>query len=827
VICSSSGYRSAILSVCAALACSFLASPAAAQSLSTAGGVIDGVVTTQGGTIRLGGAQVVVRDAADREITTQLSEGDGHFRFVALPTGTYHLEASLDGFEPKTLAVVVATDKAAVATFDLPIAAISQIVDVVGTSPVISSAGTLAPAETISARERDQYTPGGGLQGALRLLASIIAVPGGVSIKGGRPSQASVQLGPSTLVNPTTGLTQVSLPDDAIDSVSVLSNPYAVEYGRFSSGLVVISTRRAGDEWRLRLNNLDPTFRTKRGGSPFDVKGIGVFGPRVEIGGPIVKSRLFVEQTAQYRYSAADVASRPEDELRTSQMFSSFTRADANLSPRHSLVATAGLFPRKSARDTLGTFTPPAATVDLHMNSGQLGVTERALWTDALFTETTIQVHDIRTDVLPQGAAPMELRPETTAGNFFNQQHRSTGAFQLVESLSGTRNIRGGLHLFKVGFDLLYSDFDGSSASRPVIIERSNGTMARRLDFPLLALQSIASTDVALFAQDRVQPNTRWFVEFGGRLDRDGIAERFNLTPRVGTAVLLNQSGSAVLRGGFGLFYERTPLTAGAFDQFESPMDSRFGRDGSTLLGPPVRFVHRTGTLETPYSRAWDVGYDYRLNPMWAFHLGAVDRRGSHELIVEPLRTAQAGELRLSSDGRSRYRELEAGLHFTHTPAADFNVTYVRSSARGDLNALANYFDAILWPVVGANAFAPLNVDAPNRLLARGRMMPTPTWLLLGIFDWRTGFPYSIVDETLDFVGPRNSARFPTYARLELGLEHRFRILKYQPWIGVRAYNALNAFLPTDVQANVGAPSFGSLYNSEYRQFRLQVRFER
>ena len=52
-----------------------------------------------------------------------------------------------------------------------------------------------------------------------------------------------VQLGPGMFVDPSTGLTQVSLPDDAIDSVAVLANPYAVEYGRFSSGLVVIQTR--------------------------------------------------------------------------------------------------------------------------------------------------------------------------------------------------------------------------------------------------------------------------------------------------------------------------------------------------------------------------------------------------------------------------------------------------------------------------------------------------------------------------------------------------------------------------------------------------------
>jgi hypothetical protein len=39
--------------------------------------------------------------------------------------------------------------------------------------------------------------------------------------------------------------------------------------------------------------------------------------------------------------------------------------------------------------------------------------------------------------------------------------------------------------------------------------------------------------------------------------------------------------------------------------------------------------------------------------------------------------------------------------------------------------------------------------------------------------------------------------------------------------------NALDAFLPTDVQANNSSPFFGSFYNSEYRQFRIQTRFER
>src|SRR5262249_8442324 len=195
----------------------------------------------------------------------------------------------------------------------------------------VATGATLAPTDSIASRDIEQYASG-GFHAALRLLASIIEVPGGLSIKGGRPSQAAVQIGVSTFVDPSTGLSTMSLPDDAIDSVAVLPNPYAVEYGRFSSGLVVIQTRRAGDTWKTRLNNLDPTFRTARG-TMFNVQGIAAFAPRLETGGPIIKDQLFLEQTAQFRYGTSDVPSRPEDELKKTKWFSSFSRVDWNVSP--------------------------------------------------------------------------------------------------------------------------------------------------------------------------------------------------------------------------------------------------------------------------------------------------------------------------------------------------------------------------------------------------------------------------------------------------------------------------------------------------------------
>src|SRR6185295_3235421 len=116
------------------------------------------------------------------------------------------------------------------------------------------------------------------------------------------------------------------------------------EFGRFSSGLIVIQTKRAGDQWKFRLNDVEPAFRLKRY-TVLNIEGIAGLKPNVEIGGPLKKGRIYLEQTAQYHYEATDVASRPESELRTSEWFSSFTRVDAILSSRHGLTMTGGFVP--------------------------------------------------------------------------------------------------------------------------------------------------------------------------------------------------------------------------------------------------------------------------------------------------------------------------------------------------------------------------------------------------------------------------------------------------------------------------------------------------
>src|SRR5262249_9792972 len=106
----------------------FTAAPVAAQTSTPPGavGAIEGVVTTQNGTIRLGGAQLVFRNAANQEIATLLSEGDGHFRVTALLDGKYIISASLEGFVTGKATAVVASGRTADVAIDLPINTVKE-----------------------------------------------------------------------------------------------------------------------------------------------------------------------------------------------------------------------------------------------------------------------------------------------------------------------------------------------------------------------------------------------------------------------------------------------------------------------------------------------------------------------------------------------------------------------------------------------------------------------------------------------------------------------------------------------------------------------------
>ena len=266
---------------------------------------------------------------------------------------------------------------------------------------------------------------------------------------------------------------------------------------------------------------------------------------------------------------------------------------------------------------------------------------------------------------------------------------------------------------------------------------------------------------------------------------------------------------------------------AGAFGRLSDLTETAYGPDGVTVLGTPVVYSHMlVASPQTPRSSTWNIGYEHRITPSVSLRANHLERRGSHELVLDTSSVGSHGVISLDSDGASLYRDTEVGAHLKRGTLLDLDLSYTHSSSQANLNDVYGYFlNLTANPIVRLDAYGPTDTDTPDRFVGRARIKLPHYWTIEAAGEIRTGYPYSVVDEQLDFVGARNSLRFPVHKTLDASIEHRFHIGRLRPWLGFVVINAFNTFSPEDVQRNIASPYFGTFYSSPVRQVRFTVHF--
>jgi hypothetical protein len=373
-------------------------------------------------------------------------------------------------------------------------------------------------------------------------------------------------------------------------------------------------------------------------------------------------------------------------------------------------------------------------------------------------------------------------------------------------------------------------------------VRRQNGTLAQRIDFTGPSAIALQVSELAGFLQDRWVANQKLTIEAGLRFDRDGIARRNNLAPRLSFMFLPVKGNRTIIRGGIGVFSDRMPMSVGYFGAISQGLDdddpvsqlatsssfsdlpkrivTRYAPDGITVIDGPRPFSNvARGPLRNLRSVRWNVQLDQGLTKRLTLRIGYLQRVTRNDLILKPITvTPNAGMVVLSSRGRSRYRELQVLGIYRHTRLGYWNASYVWSSARGDLNTTDNFLSDRPAFVIRRNEYGPLPFDAPHRFLLYGELKLPYDINFSPLAEIRSGFPFSAVNEQLDFVGRRNQAgRFPTFFSLDAQVTKGFRIPmfeKHKMRIGVAVFNITNHFNPRDVQSNLGSPRFGQFFNS-------------
>jgi hypothetical protein len=782
--------------------------PPAQQKPVATTGRVSATITVLEGTVQIGGVDVelIAVDGA-LVLGKTMTDGAGQAVFADVEAGRYFIRASRPGFESTdSPPFEVRAGETSHVLLDVRLTYVAASVEVRAPTSPTQSVQPVSASDMLSGSVLE-IAPliGDDFQSLLPLLPGIVRGPDGrLRAKGGQPTQGALQISSASLIDPSSGDFDLELPGQSLESVELLANPFSAEYGRFSTSVIQLRTRRGTNEWEVKPGNFIPRF-----GKGFaSLRG---FEPRFSLRGPLKRDRLFFAEDIQYRYVRDPVKSLPAEPEIKLVSFDSFARVDGVLSPRHRLGGLVVLFPREITNLTMNTFRPPEATPEFNQSGTSIGVQDRFALSSRMVLQSTFAGRWFEINVNTEGREPMVYAPDTQRGSFFNDQEREVSSLQWVETLSLSVDKRG-QHLFKFGLDFQNSSYDGRSTSRPVEIRRLDGSLAELIVPGAPSTQKVSAAELALYAQDRWRIGGRVTLEFGVRMDREDVIERVNWSPRGGVSIGVLPEGRGILRGGVGKFRQRTPLNVGAFVQFEDRTVTRFGADGAAL-GPPVTFVNVPAPdLRTPEAVTGNVEWNQRFGRRVLFKANYLKRTGAHEYILDP--DAARGQVGLLSTGESRYWELELTGRYLGGGRRDLTVSYVRSRGFADLNNYDQFYGNLRNPIVRANEHNLIPTDVPHRVLVRGTIGLPGQWDFAPVIEFRSGFPWSAVDEFQDFSGPRNrTGRLPRVKAFDFSLSRPWHVWKYRFRGGLKVYNLLGTSAQRDVQNNLGSPEFGQFFN--------------
>jgi len=798
--------------------------PAFAQSGSTASGSIRGDVFTKGTNGEpavVPGAQIVLRGPVTKETE---SDAQGAFAVDSLPPGTYEVEANAPGLSGG-LAVEVTPGTSATVPLEMNVTMVSNTVNVTATEPFVADESaqhnTIRQSVVENAPNQEEK-----IDSLLPLVPGVVRGPDGrINMKGAQATQAGWLVNSANVTDPATGGQAISLPIDVVSSVQVISNPYDPEYGKFTGAVSSVETRTSNfDKFHFSIQNLAPRARDRNG----SIVGIGAFTPRTTITGPLIKDRLAFTQSLEYRFVRTPVESLPPLQRDTSlESFDSFSQFDLKISDRQTATLSVAVFPQKFDYLGLNTFNPQPSTTDLHERGYQISAQHSLVRKSGALLSSRFAYEEFDADTFPNSPDPYRLLVETTEGGFFNRQNRDTDRVQWQEIYQSSPKHFMGEHELKVGFDFSHSSYDGRQQFLPVSIVGTAGSTLEQINFGSPTTFSIQQNEVAWFGGDQWTIGPRLTLDLGLRFDNDSVTDSTLTAPRASLTFALTSDRRTLLKAGAGLFYDRVPLNAPAFPNFPDRTVLTF--DSVSNVTSSVAYSNViTGGLKNPRSETWNVEVDRQVLQNLLVRVAYQQRNTVGDLVVNPETTAGDNVLSLASSGRDFYREFQVtGQYKIHRQT--LNASYVRSKVTGDLNDFNQFFGNDPQAVIQPNARGPLAFDAPNRFLTWGELNGPWKVMLMPVLDIHTGFPYSVVNEKRDFVGPRNDERFSRFDSFDLQVFRNFGLpfhgKEHTVKLGFGVFNLFNHANPRDVQNDLDSYRFGQFSNSAVRTFRGKVVF--
>jgi hypothetical protein len=779
-----------------------------------------GVVLDEDG-VPLVDAKVRLEHNSGREYRAETNDA-GRFTFHGLPAGEYKVEVRKEGFF--LLADYAITLHAGNNELSLTLnheQELHERVQVTVPPDQIDPQET-AQRSTLTARDiRDIPVPNTHV-----LRQSLIALPeivqdnqNNLHVAGARSGDTQYLLDGFEIGDPVTGALTSRFNVDATRAAEVQAGRFGAGYAHAGANILSLETPDGDDRWRFGTTNPFPGINIQEGAH------LGNWYPRFTFSGPIERGQFWFSDSVSLQHTFAVVKQQPAGaNTREEWAGDNLLRLQYNVTPKHILHAS---FLYNRAHDTnlgLDALDPQSTTLTGEQRRAFVSLKDQVWLHDTLF-ELGVAADSGVLDFTPQGTGPFILLTNGTSGNFFEHLHQRGRRLQAVASVTAASRHWHGTHQLSAGVNgagLIYSQ----SAERGEIQAlRADGTLVRQTTFAGLVRLRPSNTQLGGYAQDTWSISKRLIVQAGFRADWDRFTQSAMAEPRLSGNVLPFGDDRAKLSLGWGIYNAplNLSLIGQAFDQRQ--IDAFFDNTGKVIvLGPVVsQFVLPLAGLRQPRFTISSAGWQEKLGQKTLVGLELLARNGYHGFAYVDQQPSQPGGIFLLQDHRKdRYRSATFSIRRVFSETTEIYAAYTRSRARSDevLNpALGSIFYAAQQP-------GPLAWDAPDRLLTWG-WTPTHVWgvQFSYFFEYRTGYPFSVVNLQQQLVGAPNAARFPGYASLNLGLEKKFGFWGYLWAARIEMVNAFSRKNPDTVVNNINAPNFGAFSGGQGRAFTARVRF--
>ena len=809
---------------------------------------LKGTVSTQNGEVLAGATVKLAKNPPIGTPATTETDENGHFEFPNLQPGNYSITVEGAGFKKSERPLLLKDGDQSVQDFKLDVETLAQTVQVTGMATLVSTESSSAPVSVVTnsqivtlptqqeqVKEVIPVTPG-----VVRTLDSKLV------FKGSDENQSLLIINSTRNTDPVTGSFGITVPTDAVESFAVYKTPYDASLGSFSGGLTTIATKSPADSLDFNITKLGITVLGKEG----HISGLGGANPSMSVDVPLIKHKLLFSEAFQYEMKKTTVEGLPwPDDISKKQGFNSYSTLEAILSDHHLLTLTVNAFPLRTDHIDISALIPQPASNSLNQSGVAVALADRYEFASHAVLSTVAQYTRFDSNAHGYGPEDMLITPEGYGGNYFNTWSRRGKEFQLLSTYEFAKKQWLGTHEIRAGVDIDWRSFFGTTESHPIQLLRGDNTLAESVNFSAAPAQTPSDSVFAEFIQDHWLIGSHVSADLGLRLSTETTGWPVGAAPRVGLAYAPGKDEKTVVRAGAGIFYGVLPLLAANWAANPARTIAQFDATGAPI-GSPITYTNvYTGALNplvspvlpsqpstTPRNVTWNAGVVRELKKNMQFDLSYLNSHTTYLFVVQPFTAAvPTGEsfMGLTNTGASKYQELEASVHYTFRATDQIKASYIWSKARGDLNNLSNVMIPFAAPVFRPDAYGILASDIPNRFIAWGIIAFPWKITFSPLVDVHTGFPWSPIDVTQQYVGTPNGQRFPTFFSLDLkayrtfripfwksknGKEHHFRLGGY-------SLNVTNHGNFSTVYNNVTSPNYGKFVGFLYRHEGMTLDF--